>query len=162
MPQKAPTRSNKDRLRYTITFEVSLMIFLIPAGALFFDKSISEIGILGLMLSTKAMLVNLLYNWAFDQLDARAGRVSSDRKVIGRILHAIGFELSLLVTSMPIYMWWLNLSLKEAILTDLIVTSFVVLYTYFFTLAYDRIFPVVQNQRLTTGQGQTDIFADGL
>jgi uncharacterized membrane protein len=147
MSQKIATRSGKDRLRYTLSFEITLMIFLIPAGALFFDKGFTEIGILGLALSIKAMIVNFIYNWAFDQIDARAGRVSSDRKTLGRILHASGFEITLLITSMPIYMWWLSLSLTQAFLTDLVVTSFVVLYTYFFTLGYDRLFPVIQPQR---------------
>lgn len=148
MSQNIATRSGKDRLRYTVTFEVTLMVLLIPAGALFFDKGLTEIGILGLVLSLKAMFVNLIYNWAFDHIDARAGRVSSNRKTLGRILHAAGFEITLLITSMPIYMWWLGLSLKQAFLTDLVVTSFVVLYTYFFTLAYDRMFPVLQPQGL--------------
>lgn len=143
MSQNVTLRSGKDRLRYTFTFEVTLLIFLIPAGAVFFDKNLADIGFLGLLLSTKAMLVNLLYNRAFDQLDARAGRISSDRKTLGRILHALGFELTLFVSSLPILMWWLSLSILDAVLTDLVVTSFVVIYTYFFTLAYDRIFPVI-------------------
>jgi uncharacterized membrane protein len=146
MSRKVATRSGKDRLRYTLSFEVTLMMVLIPTGAFFFDKGLTEIGILGLVLSLKAMLVNLIYNWAFDHIDARAGRVSSDRKTLGRILHASGFELTLLITSLPIYMWWLGLSLTQAFLTDLVVTSFVVFYTYLFTLAYDRVFPVLQTQ----------------
>ena len=148
MSQKVATRSGKDRLRYTLSFEVTLMMVLIPTGAFFFDKDLTEIGILGLVLSLKAMLVNLVYNWAFDHIDARAGRVSSDRKTLGRILHASGFEITLLITSLPIYMWWLDLTLTQAFLTDLVVTSFVVLYTYFFTLGYDRVFPVLQPPQL--------------
>jgi len=142
MSNTAALRSGKDRLRYSITFEVSLMVFLIPAGAAFFDKNLLDIGLLGLVLSLKALLVSLLFNLVFDRLDARRGRVSSDREPLGRLLHAVGFELSLLVTSLPIYTWWLGLTIFEAIATDLVVTSFVVAYTYIFTLGYDRAFPV--------------------
>ena len=142
MSKTVALRSGKDRLRYSISFEVTLMMFLIPAGAAFLEKSITDIGILGIALSLKALLISLIYNWVFDRLDASRGRVSSDRSFFGRILHAIGFELTLLATSMPIYMWWLDLTLFEALATDLIVTSFVVVYTYFFTLGYDRLFPV--------------------
>lgn len=53
------------------------MTFLIPAGAAFFDKSLSDIGLLGLVLSLKAMIISLIYNRLFDHLDARRGRVSS-------------------------------------------------------------------------------------
>jgi len=142
MTQTVALRSGKDRLRYTFAFEAGLAVILVPAGAAFFDKGIAEIGLLGVVLSLKAVLIGLLYNWVFDRLDARMGRVSSDRSTLGRTVHAIGFELSLVTTSLPIYLWWLNLTLLEAVMMDMVVTTFVVVYTYVFTLAYDRLFPV--------------------
>ncbi len=148
MATQVKIRSGKDRLRYSLSFEMTLMLMLVPAGAFFFDKHVAEIGMLGLILSGKAMLVNLGYNWAFDTIDSRAGRVSSDRSTLGRLLHATGFEMSLLVTSLPIYVWWFDLTLLQAILMDLAVTSLVVMYTYLFTLGYDRLFPVLQDHRL--------------
>lgn len=144
MSQTVALRSGKDRLRYTIAFEAVLAAFLVPAGAVFFDKGVAEIGLLGVVLSLKAVLIGLLYNWVFDRLDARIGQVSSDRSHFGRIVHAIGFELTLLTTSLPIYFWWLNLTILEAVMMDMVVTTFVVAYTYLFTLAYDRLFPVSQ------------------
>lgn len=142
MSQSVALRSGKDRLRYTLSFEVTLMALLVPAGAWFFETSLAEIGLLGLVLSLKAMAMGLLYNWVFDRITARSGRVASDRGFLGRVCHALGFELSLVTTSLPIYVWWLNITLLEAMATDLVVTSFVVTYTFFFTLAYDRLFPV--------------------
>lgn len=149
MSQTVTLRTGKDRIRYALTFEASLMVFLIPAGAAFFDKAFSDIGLLGLVLSLKALLISLLYNWIFDRIDARAFQVSSDRSIIGRITHALGFELSLLITSLPIYTWWLSISVWEALAADLVVTTFVVLYTYLFTLTYDRVFPVVQTGEIS-------------
>ena len=143
MSQSPAMRTGADRLRYTVVFEMTLLVLLVPAGAALFDKGWADIGALGLILSTKAMLVNLIYNWVFDHVDARANRISSDRSTIGRIVHAVGFELSLVITSLPIYVWWLTLSVLEALMTDLVVTSFVVVYTYLFTHGSDRLFPVV-------------------
>lgn len=142
MAGKVAMRTARDRLRYTVSFEILLMAMLVPVGAAFFDKPLSDIGLLGAFLSVKAMLLNLLYNWIFDHADARAGRVASDRSPLGRLLHAAGFEATLLLTSLPVYIWWLNLGLLQALAADLTVTSFVVVYTYGFTLAYDRLFPV--------------------
>lgn len=147
MSKTVTLRTGKDRLCYAIIFEATLLAFLVPAGAAFFDKGLGDIGLLGLVLSTKAMLVSVLYNWLFDRIDAKANRVSSDRSTVGRILHAVGFEVTLLITSLPIYTWWLNITLLEAFMADLVVTSFVVLYTYVFTLGYDRVFPVIQTGR---------------
>lgn len=148
MSKTVALRTGKDRLRYSITFELILMAFLIPAGAVFFERSFTDIGVLGLVVSLKAMLISLIYNWVFDQVDARNGRVSSDRAAGARILHAVGFELTLVLTSLPIYAWWLDLTILEALATDLVVTSFVVAYTYLFTLAYDRVFPVLSNSAI--------------
>ncbi len=142
MAKAVKLRSGKDRLRYTILFEMVLFAMLIPAGAVFFEKDLMNIGALGAILLTKAVLLGLLYNWLFDKVDARNGRVSSDRKLLGRIVHAAGFELTLLITSVPIYCWWLNITVMKAVMADLVVTSLVVAYTYLFTLAYDRVFPV--------------------
>lgn len=142
MSNKVAMRTGKDRLRYSIGLEIGILVFLVPAGAAFFDKSLTDIGLLGLVLSIKAVLIGLIYNWGVDHLGARRGRVSSDRAPIGRVLHAFGFELSLMITSLPIYTLWLGLTLLEALATDIVVTSCVVVFTYVFTLGYDRAFPV--------------------
>nr|WP_325253626.1 PACE efflux transporter [Amylibacter sp.] len=142
MSENVVQRSGKDRLRYTICFEISLMTILIPAGSFIFDKPIAEFGLFGAFLAGKAMLLNLLYNWGFDQVDARAGRLSSERSHFGRVLHALGFEASLTLTSLPIYVWWLQITVLEALMADIVITTFVVGYTYVFTLAYDKIFPL--------------------
>ncbi len=151
MKQTAALRSGKDRVRYTIAFEASLMAILVPVGALFFDKGLIDIGLLGAVLVVKAMLIGLLYNCMFDWFEAKTGRVSSDRSPLQRIVHAIGFELTLVTTSLPILCWWLKLSVLEALTIDLVVTSFVVAYTYIFTLAYDRLFPVAPLRRSSMG-----------
>lgn len=146
MADKAILRTGRDRLRYTISFEVFLMAMLIPAGAVFFDTSLADIGLLGGALALKAMALNLGYNWVFDRIEARSGRISSERSHIGRILHAIGFEASLIATSLPFYMLWLKINFLEALATNLVVTTFVVTYTYVFTLIYDRVFPLTRPQ----------------
>ena len=146
MSNKVAMRTGKDRLRYSIGLELGIMAFLIPAGAAFFDKGFLDIGLLGLILSLKAVLISLVYNWIVDHLSARSGHVSSDRTTFGRVFHAIGFELSLLTTSLPIYVLWLGLTILEALATDFVVTSFVVVFTYAFTLGYDRIFPVLPEE----------------
>ena len=142
MANNTALRSGRERVQYTVAFEVILMAILVPAGALLLDKSIAEVGVLGVILVLKAMVMGLIYNWFFDRFDAKSGRVASDRSTMGRILHAVGFEMSLLITSIPIYMWWFDFSVLQAISTDIVVTTFVVGYTYVFSLVYDRKFPV--------------------
>ena len=142
MSETVILRSARDRLRYSLSFEITLMALLVPVGALFFDKALGEIGLLALVLSGKAMLWHLIYNWIFDRWEAGKGRIASDRNWRWRMVHAVGFEVTLMLTSLPIYMLWLGIGLLEALSLDIVVTSFVVGYTYVFTLIYDRMFPL--------------------
>ena len=138
------TRSSADRLRYAVLFEVTLIALLAPIGALVFERPVSNIGSLGLVLALKAMLINLIFNWLYDRIDLRSGRVPSERSFTGRLLHAAGLEAGLVLTSLPIVTWWLEITLMQALAMDLVVSLFVVAYTFLFTLAYDRLLPVPQ------------------
>lgn len=137
-------RTGKDRLRYTCLFELFLIAMLAPVGAIVLDRQFLDVGVLAIFLSFKAMVFNLIYNWFFDQYDVKAGRIPTERSFYQRIFHAAGFEIGLMFTSLPIVIWWLDLSLLQAIMMDLVVTSFIVAYTFFFTWGYDRLYPIVQ------------------
>ena len=142
MSTKVITRSTADRIRYSISFELLLNVLFVAIGSLFFDAGLLKLGALGLVLSAIAMVMAFVYNLAFDTFDAKAGRVSSERTPKWRILHAVGFETSLIIVSLPLLIFWLDLSFKTALLADIAFAAMVVVYTYLFTLCYDRIFPL--------------------
>ena len=144
MKEKIVVRTGRDRLRYSLLFELLLMAILAPLGAVIFERHVLDVGLLSVVLSLKAMLVNLIYNWLFDMWDVRAGRVPTERSLIGRILHAVGFECGLVITSLPIVIWWLGLTIIQALIMDVAITSIVVIYTILFSWCYDRAFPVQQ------------------
>lgn len=144
MTDRAVLRTGRDRLRYAVSFELTLLALLVPAGAAFFDRPLVDVGLLGGILCVKALVVNLVYNWIFDRIEARSGRVSSERSTPGRILHATGFEITLTLLSLPFYMFFLQVTALEALAADIVVATLVVGYTYAFTLAYDRLFPLVR------------------
>ena len=138
------TRSGWDRLRYTVIFEGLLIVTLAGALAFITDRDPADTGTLAVLLSVKAMLINLFYNYVFDRIDVRYGRIPTQRSLKGRAVHAIGFEIILSLTSLPIVMWWLGFTWWQAVLLDLGMMSVVVVYTFLFTLGYDRWFPVIQ------------------
>ena len=151
MSQSIVVRSNWDRLRFTCLFELLLLLMLTPVGAIIFERELLDIGGLSLILSIKAMLLNLLYNRVFDSMDVRAGRIPTQRSVSGRVRHAVGFEFMLVLTSLPIVMWWLSLTLGQAFLMDVMISAFVVVYTFVFTWVYDLFYPVEQSLVSSTG-----------
>ena len=145
MKKKIVVRTGRDRLRYSLLFELLLIASLAPLGALVFERHVVDVGLLSVVLSLKAMLVNLIYSWLFDMWDVRAGRIPTERSLVGRIAHAVGFECALVLTSLPIVIWWLGLTLLQALIMDVAVTGIVVAYTIVFGWCYDRIFPVHQS-----------------
>lgn len=144
MKKEIAVRTGGDRLRYSILFEVMLIATLAPLGALIFERNVLDIGLLTIVLCSKAMLINLIYNWFYDIWDVRSGRVPTERSLAGRISHAVGFECCLVLTSLPIVVWWLGLTILQALLMDFAVTGIVVVYTIVFGWCYDRIFPIHQ------------------
>ncbi len=137
-------RTGLDRLRYALLFEGLLIVLFALAIAGLFDRAIADMGIFSVALSLIALAVNFAYNYAFDRFDVSRGRVPTERSSGWRIAHAAGFEFSLIVVNLPVIMWWMNWHWWQAIALDIVVALFAVVYTYFFTLAYDRVFPVEQ------------------
>jgi uncharacterized membrane protein len=59
-----------------------------------------------------------------------------------RIFHAILFEAGLLLALVPFVAWWLSVSWVEALLMDVALAGFYLVYAYAFNLAYDKLFPL--------------------
>lgn len=144
MAQPIAIRSKWDRLRYTIVFELLLICMMAPTVAYVLDRDPMDVGALAMVLSLKAMLVSLAYNSIYDRIDVTYGRVPTERKMLARVCHAIGFELALTATSLPIIVWWLQIGWLTALAMDLVLVAFVVIFTFVYTWGYDRVFPVAQ------------------
>lgn len=137
-------RGGWDRIRYALIFEGILIVLFGAAMSLVTGHDMLDTGGLAVVLSILALVTNLVYNYVYDRVDVAFGRVPTERSRTGRVVHAIGFELTLIVLGLPLMMWWLDLNFWQALALDVATMVFVVIYTYFFTLAYDRILPVAQ------------------
>ncbi|WP_432470340.1 PACE efflux transporter [Amphritea sp. HPY] len=144
MSDQIVTRSPLDRLRYTVLFELILIAILAPLISIVMEQELFDMGLLALVLSIKAMCLNFIYNYCYDRIDVSYGRVPTQRSLKGRIIHAVGLELVLTSTSLPIIIWWLKTGFIEALLMDLTLLTAVLFYTLIYTWIYDRIFPVQQ------------------
>jgi len=144
MAKKINVRSKWDRARYAVVFEVLLILMSAPVIAWVLEKEAMTVGTLTAVIAFKALLVNVVYNHFYDRFDVKAGRVPTERSGKGRIVHALGLEVVLTATSMPIVMWWLQIDLLTALAMDVALMGFIVVYAYVYTWAYDRVFPVAQ------------------
>ena len=138
-------RTGLDRLRYALLFEGILVLLTAVITALLFDRNIWSMGALWVLISLVALAVNFVYNYCFDLFDVRNGRIPTERSRPWRIVHAVGFEVTLVIINLPLLMWWMNWTIWKALAFDIVAMGAIVVYTYFFTLAYDRLFPIEQN-----------------
>ena len=144
MPTDIVIRTGLDRLRYALLFDGILVALFTTEMALLFDRGLLLMGGLSIVLGLVALATIFVYNYFFDGIDVRHGRIPTERSRMGPILHAVGFEFTLVIVSVPIIVWWMTWGWWQTIVFDAIAMAAIVIYTYFFTLAYDRIFPVVQ------------------
>lgn len=139
--QITPMRTTPDRIRHAISFEILGLLLITPLGGWAFGMPMHDIGVVGLVSATIATLWNYAYNLLFDHALLRfRGQV---RKTVGlRLLHALLFELGLLIVLMPFIAWYLQVSLIMAFMMDLSFSVFYVVYAFAFNWGYDGLFPL--------------------
>ncbi|PXZ99733.1 PACE efflux transporter, partial [Serratia marcescens] len=91
------------------------------------------------MLSTVAMLWNMVYNTVFDRLWP-VGRVVRNLKV--RALHAVGFEAGFILIGVPIAAWMLSISWAQAFMLEIGFFLFFLPYT----MAYNRLYDTLRQR----------------
>ena len=133
-------RTPQDRLRHTVLFEVIALLIAVPLFSAVSGHGMGETGVLALGLSLIAMVWNYGYNVLFDRL--LSDKYQTQRSLKIRLLHALFFELGLLIIMLPIVAWWMQLSLIDALFMDIGFAVFFMAYAFVFNWAYDGIFPV--------------------
>ena len=100
---------------------------------------------LSITMSLMAMIWTVIFNWIFDKFFT-GPRELRDFRV--RSLHTLGFEISLIAGTAPVIAAMLDLSLWQALLADLSLTSILVVYSFTFNWLYDhlRLHFVQQNE----------------
>ena len=141
-----PLRSTADRIRQAVSFELIGILLVTPLFAWAFDHRMGEMGIVVVLGATAATIWNYVFNLAFDHLlEWRRGDV---RKTVPlRVVHAVLFEATLLVLLLPLFAWWLDVSLRAALLMEVSFAAFYVVYAFVFTRVYDTLFPPQRGRR---------------
>lgn len=133
-------RTTKDRIRQAISFEIIGLLIAIPLAALVFGFELGKTSGLAAIGATIATGWNYLFNLMFDHGLKRV--TGSTRKTLkARFLHAISFELGLMIAFLPVIAWWMGIDLIEALIVDIAFVVFYLVYAFIFTWCYDTVFP---------------------
>jgi uncharacterized membrane protein len=140
-------RTARDRICHAISFGIIGLALITPLGAWVFHMPMHDIGLLGIVGATIATLWNYVYNLGFDHTMRRM-RGSTRKTTPIRVLHAIMFEVGLLFVLLPLFAWYLGVSLWLAFLMDVSFALFYMGYAFVFNWMYDRLFPLPEWQKL--------------
>ncbi|AJI94917.1 bacterial Transmembrane Pair family protein [Yersinia ruckeri] len=125
-----------ERIIHAVGFEVIAVGICAPLGAWLLNRSVLQIGTLAVMLSTVAMLWNIIYNSLFD----RIWLVSCVAKTLRvRIWHAFGFEAGFVLIGVPIAAWMLGISWRQAFMLEIGFFLFFLPYTMAYNWLYDTL-----------------------
>ena len=121
------------------------MTIFTPLATLAVDKPAADMGMIGLISSTVATLWNFVFNVGFDRAMLRMTG-SAVKSMPVRVLHTLMFEGGLLVLLVPMIAWYLAIPLMAALMMDLAIMLFYLVYTFFFNIAYDRVYPLPETR----------------
>ncbi|WP_296243124.1 MULTISPECIES: PACE efflux transporter [unclassified Psychrobacter] len=128
----------KRRIVYVTVFEIIAIISSTFVLMKLSGSDATESLPVAVMVSLAAVIWNFLYNTAFEAWERR--RKVTKRTLLIRSVHAIGFEGGLVVICLPLYMIWYEVSLIEAFMMEVALLLFFLVYTFIFTLGFDKIF----------------------
>lgn len=126
----------KERVFHSILFEVAALIILIPLGGYLGGLSIKNMTEVVILLSLIAMCWNFVFNKIFDVYFTEN---KIERGLLIRVFHGLSFEAGLLVLTLPLIMYILNLDLKSALILDLGIIAFFFIFAIIFNWSYDSV-----------------------
>jgi uncharacterized membrane protein len=133
------------RVVYVSLYEV-LAIALAGLGLMLMSgESLLASGALATATSAVAVVWNLVFNSLFERWEAR--QPVKGRSVQRRVAHALAFEAGLVLMLVPLIAWWLGIGLWEALVMDLALVVFFLVYTFAFNWAFDEVFGLPASAR---------------
>ena len=128
----------KRKLVYVTAYEIIGMAISALGLALLSGHAPSSTGPLAVVITTIAVSWNFIYNYVFEWWESR--QASRTRTLKRRILHAVGFQLTLVVYLIPLIAWWMGITLWQALLLDMALIVIIPCYTFVFNWAFDKLF----------------------
>jgi uncharacterized membrane protein len=126
------------KIVYVSLYELIAIVFASTGLAVGAGASLERAGVIAVATSVIAVVWNLVYNTLFERWEARQ-RVRG-RSIRRRVAHAIGFELGFLVMLVPLFAWWFGIGLQHALVLEIGLALFFLVYTFAFNWAFDKIF----------------------
>lgn len=128
----------KRKVVYVTAYEILGMVISALGLAMLSGTAPASTGPLAVVITTIAVSWNFIYNCLFEYWESR--QVSRGRSLKRRVIHAIGFQLTLVVYLIPLIAWWMEITLVQALLLDMALIVIIPCYTFAYNWAFDKLF----------------------
>ncbi|THA18111.1 PACE efflux transporter [Rodentibacter pneumotropicus] len=126
----------KERILHSVLFEIGAVgVSTIAVLWNSPEKGSDALGV-GILMSLVAMVWNLVFNSIFDKIFT-ASRETRGLSI--RILHTVMFECGLLIATVPMIAYFLQLTLWQALVVDIGLSILIMIYALIFNWIYDNI-----------------------
>jgi len=137
------------RIVQAVLYETLAVAFVAPVLTLVYGQApLSSLG-LTLTMSSIALAWNYGFNALFERWEAR--QTVKGRSWQRRAAHGIGFEGGLALILVPVMAGWLGISWWAALVADLGLLLFFLVYTVVFTWVFDRVFGLPASAQAVAG-----------
>jgi uncharacterized membrane protein len=136
--QTPPMQGIRRKIVYVGLYELFAIAFSSTGLAVGANASLERAGAIAVATAVIAVVWNLVYNTLFERWEARQSvRGRSFRR---RVAHAIGFELGFLILLVPLFAWWFDITIWHALVLEIGLALFFLVYTFVFNWAFDKVF----------------------
>ena len=101
----------KRRVIYVVFYELITLLIISTAFSFFSGKDAGHSTTLGVVVVMLAVVWNTVYNTLFEMWEKN--RQARGRSLVRRVLHAIGFEIGFVAITLPLFAWWLEMTLLD-------------------------------------------------
>ncbi|MDQ8954060.1 chlorhexidine efflux PACE transporter AceI [Acinetobacter rudis] len=127
---------SKRRIVHALSYEIILLVIIAIALSFIFNVPLDVTGGLGIAMAVTSVIWNMIFNHYFEKLEHKH---QFKRTIKVRILHAIGFEGGLMLLTIPMVAYAMDMTIFQAILLDLSMTTCILVYTFIFQWCYDTL-----------------------
>ncbi|AXY57018.1 AceI family chlorhexidine efflux PACE transporter [Acinetobacter chinensis] len=127
---------SKRRIIHALSYEIILLVIIAVALSLIFKVPLDVTGTLGIAMAVTSVIWNMVFNHHFEKFEAKH---KLKRTVKIRLLHAVGFEGGLMLATIPMVAYAMEMSLLQAMMLDFGLTMCILVYTFVFQWIYDAV-----------------------
>ncbi len=139
MTQPQVKLSIKQRFLHIFFYESIALFILTPLISSLLNESLEHMFSMTVTASLLAALWNFIYNYLFDYVERQLHKDRSKRTLLCRSVHTVLFQGTLATIIIPTIAAFLHINFLQALMLDIGLLSFFMLYTGLYNFVFDFI-----------------------